>query len=250
MTSNKKNFTYGLRATMEVITSGKAIDKVLIRSGLKGELFQELFALIRSHQVPFQHVPGKKLDRITKKNHQGVIAFLSPVEFYRIEDLLPGIFERGQTPFLMVLDGLTDVRNFGAILRTAECAGVDGVLIPSRSFARISEDAAKTSAGALYRLPICRTPNLEKSVDYMRNSGVQMVGVTEKTDHLYYDIDFKRPTALVMGAEDKGISPGLLSKLDHRAKIPINGEIESLNVSVAAGVMIYEVVRQRTPTSA
>jgi len=250
MTSNRKDFTYGLRATMEAITSGQAIDKVLIKSGLRGELFQELFALIRDRELPFQHVPSKKLDRITKKNHQGVIAFLSPVEFYRLEDLLPGIFERGQTPFLLVLDGLTDVRNFGAILRTAECAGVDGVVIPSRNFARISEDTAKTSVGALYRIPICRTRDLAVSVDYLKNSGIQAVGVTEKTDHLYYDIDFHRPTALVMGAEDKGISPGLLHLLDHRAKIPMSGEIESLNVSVAAGVMIYEVVRQRTTPSA
>lgn len=250
MTSNGKNFTYGLRATMEAITSGKAIDKVLIRKGLKGELFQELFSMIRKREVPFQHVPSEKLERITKKNHQGVIAFLSPVEFYRIEEVLPGIFERGQMPFLMVLDGLTDVRNFGAILRTAECAGVNGVVIPSRSFARISEDTAKTSAGALYRIPLCRTHDLGESVDYIQKSGLQAVGVTEKTDHLYYDLDFIRPTALVMGAEDKGISPALLNKLDHRAKIPLAGDIESLNVSVAAGVVIYEVVRQRTSSSA
>lgn len=249
MTSNNKSFTYGLRATMEAITSGKTIDKVLIRKGLKGELFQELFAMIREREVPFQHVPSTKLDRITKKSHQGVIAFLSPVEFYRVADVLPGIFERGQMPFLMVLDGLTDVRNFGAILRTAECAGVNGVVIPSRSFARISEDTAKTSAGALYRIPLCRTPDLGESMDYIKNSGIQAVGVTEKADHLYYDIDFNRPTALVMGAEDKGISPALLHKMDYRAKIPLAGDIESLNVSVAAGVMIYEVVRQRTPTS-
>jgi len=250
MTSNRKNFTYGLRATMEAIASGKAIDKVLIRNGLKGELFQELFAMIREREVPFQHVPAKKLDHVTGKNHQGVIAFLSPVEFYRVEDLLPGIFEQGQTPFFLVLDGLTDVRNFGAILRTAECAGVDGVVIPSGNFARISEDAAKTSAGALYRMPICRTSDLAETVSYMKNSGIQAVGVTEKTHNLYYDIDLKRPTALVMGAEDKGISPGLLNKMDHRARIPLAGEIESLNVSVAAGVMIYEVVRQRTSTPA
>jgi len=230
---------------MEAITSGKSIDKVLMRNGLKGPLFQELFALIREREVPFQFVPAKKLDRITQKNHQGVIAFLAPVDFYRVEDLLPGIFERGDMPFLLVLDGLTDVRNFGAILRTAECAGVNAVLVPSRSFARISEDTAKTSAGALYQIPLCRTPDLGDSIDYLKNSGIQVVGVTEKTDHLYYNIDFNKPTALVLGAEDKGISRPLLNKLDQRAKIPLVGEIESLNVSVAAGVIIYEVVRQR-----
>ena len=245
MTSEKKSFIYGLRTVMEAISSGQPVDKVLIRNQLKGELFQELFASVRGQGIPFQFVPTGKLDGITRKNHQGVIAFLSPVDFCRIEDVLPGLFEQGQNPFLLILDGLTDVRNFGAVLRTAECAGVHAVIIPQKNFARVSEDTAKTSAGALYRIPLCRTPSLEDAAEYIKKSGIQVVGVTEKSQTDYYDVEMKNPTALVMGAEDRGISPGLMQKANFLARIPLDGEIDSLNVSVAAGILIYEVVRQR-----
>jgi 23S rRNA (guanosine2251-2'-O)-methyltransferase len=245
MTEKKKDFIYGLRAAMEAVASGQPVDKILIRKGLKGELFQEFFSLVRQHGLPFQFVPSQKLDRITRKNHQGVVVFLSPVEFCSVESLVPMLFERGRSPFLLLLDGLTDVRNFGAILRTAECAGVDGVVIPAGNFARVGEDTARTSSGALYRIPVCRAASLKEAVKYLANSGVQATGVTEKTDRLYYDIDFTGPSALVMGSEDKGITPSLLEQLDHHARIPLAGEIESLNVSVAAGIMAYEVVRQR-----
>lgn len=230
---------------MEALSSGQPVDKVLIRTGLKGELFQEFFAAVRESGIPFQFVPTGKLDRVTRKNHQGVIAFLSPVDFYRMEDVLPGLFEQGKNPFLLILDGLTDVRNFGAILRTAECAGVHAVIIPQKNFARVSEDTAKTSAGALYRIPLCRTASLENAVDYIKKSGIQVIGVTEKTQTDYDDLEMANPTALVMGSEDRGISPGLMQKANFLARIPLAGEIESLNVSVAAGIMIYEVVRQR-----
>jgi 23S rRNA (guanosine2251-2'-O)-methyltransferase len=245
MASEKKSFTYGIRPVMEAIAAGQPIDKVLIRNGLKGEFFQEFFAAVRQQGIPFQFVPPGKLDRITRKNHQGVIAFLSPVDFYRIEEVLPGLFEQGKNPFLLILDGVTDVRNFGAILRTAECAGVQGVIIPQKNFARVSEDTAKTSAGALYRIPLCRATSLEDAIEYLKKSGIQVIGVTEKTQTDYYQLDMSNPTALVMGSEDRGISPALMQKVHFLARIPLAGEIESLNVSVAAGIMIYEAVRQR-----
>ena len=245
MASEKKSFIYGIRPVLEALSAGQSIDKVLIRNGLKGELFQEFFAAVRQHEIPFQFVPPGKLDSITRKNHQGIIAFLSPVEFYKIEDVLPGLFEQGKNPFLLILDGVTDVRNFGAILRTAECAGVQAVIIPQKNFARVSEDTVKTSAGALYRIPLCRTTSLEDAVEYLKKSGIQVIGITEKTQTDYYELEMINPTALVMGAEDRGISPGLMQKANFLARIPLAGEIESLNVSVAAGIMIYEVVRQR-----
>jgi len=244
-TGGQKSFIYGLRAIMEAMDSGTPIDKILIRKGLKGALFQEFFDQVRTLQVPFQYVPARKLDGITRKNHQGVVAFLSPITFGRIEDLLPGLYESGKTPFLLLLDGLTDVRNFGAILRTAECAGVDGVVIPTRNFARINEDAAKTSAGALYRIPVCRAAKMASAIEYIRQSGVKVVGVTEKTQHYYDQVVFDGPVALVLGSEDAGISPAIMDQLDAKVRIPLAGEIESLNVSVAAGVVAYEVVRQR-----
>jgi 23S rRNA (guanosine2251-2'-O)-methyltransferase len=245
MAPDKKSFIYGIRAVKEAIESGRYIDKVLIRDNLKNELFRELFSVIREYAITYQFVPQQKLDKITAKNHQGVIAFLSPIEFQNIGDILPGLFEKGRVPFVLLLDGLTDVRNFGAIVRTAECAGVDAIVISQKHFARISEDAVKTSGGALYKIPVCRSPDMLSTIELIQNSGIQVIAVTEKTDQYYFDVDLRNPTALVMGSEDKGISRNLLNKLDIAVKIPMKGRIESLNVSVAAGIVMYEVVRQR-----
>jgi 23S rRNA (guanosine2251-2'-O)-methyltransferase len=242
---NKDNFISGFHSVLETLDSGKTIDKILFRKGLKSEQFHELFQLIRERGIPYQFVPQQKLDRITRKNHQGVIAFISPIAFQNVEDILPGLFEAGKNPLLMILDRITDVRNFGAIARTAECAGVDAILVPARNSASINHDAIKTSAGALLKIPVCRTDNLTDSAKYIQNSGIQLVGATEKSEAAYYQIDYSQPTAIIMGAEDKGISDELLKLCNFTAKIPISGEIDSLNVSVAAGIIMYEAVKQR-----
>ncbi|MEN6457238.1 MAG: 23S rRNA (guanosine(2251)-2'-O)-methyltransferase RlmB [Prolixibacteraceae bacterium] len=236
---------FGIRAVIEAIKSGKDIDKVLLKKGPGGELYQEVFELIRKHQISFQFVPVEKINKITRKNHQGVIAFISPVTFYDIENYLPILFEQGKNPFIMVLDEITDVRNFGAIVRTAECAGVDAVLIPEKGAARINADAVKTSAGALHLVPVCRTPDLRKTVLFLQQSGLRLIAATEKSSSDYTRGHYAGPVTIVMGSEENGIDPQILALADERVKIPILGQIQSLNVSVAAGLLAYEVVRQR-----
>ena len=241
----KSNFIFGTRTAIEAILAGKEVDKIFIQKGLNNELFAELRKLITDGNIPHQFVPIEKLDRITGKNHQGVICFLSEITFYNIENLLPGIYEKGAVPLLLILDKVTDVRNFGAICRTAECSGVNAIIIPSRGSAQINADAVKTSAGALQLIPVCREENLKNTIIFLKESGVQIVACTEKTDDYYYSLDFTQPTAIIMGSEEDGISGEYLKLCDHKAKIPLLGEIQSLNVSVACGVLLYEVVKQR-----
>ena len=241
----KSNFIFGTRTAIEAIRAGKEVDKIFIQKGLNNELFAELRKLITDGNIPHQFVPIEKLDRITGKNHQGVICFLSEITFYNIENLLPGIYEKGAVPLLLILDKVTDVRNFGAICRTAECSGVNAIIIPSRGSAQINADAVKTSAGALQLIPVCREENLKNTIIFLKESGVQIVACTEKTDDYYYSLDFTQPTAIIMGSEEDGISGEYLKLCDHKAKIPLLGEIQSLNVSVACGVLLYEVVKQR-----
>ncbi len=241
----KSNFIFGTRTAIEAIRAGKEVDKIFIQKGLNNELFAELRKLITDGNIPHQFVPIEKLDRITGKNHQGVICFLSEITFYNIENLLPGIYEKGTVPLLLILDKVTDVRNFGAICRTAECSGVNAIIIPTRGSAQINADAVKTSAGALQLIPVCREDNLKNTIIFLKESGVQIVACTEKTDDDYYSLDFTQPTAIIMGSEEDGISGEYLKLCDHKAKIPLLGEIQSLNVSVACGVLLYEVVKQR-----
>ncbi len=243
-----EDFIYGTRTVMEAILSGRSIDKVLIRNGLSNELSAELYRLIRERQVSFQVVPLEKINRITRRNHQGVVALMAPVDFLRIEEVLPLVFERGEDPFLLVLDQVTDVRNFGAIMRTAVCAGVHAVVIPEKGSARIGEDAMKTSAGALNHLLLCRTGSLSSALGYIRDSGLRVVAATEKSSLVYSSANMSGPLALILGSEEKGISRSLLEKADFLVKIPLSGKIESLNVSAAAAVILYEVVRQRGTT--
>ena len=240
-----EDFIFGTRVVIEAVRAGRSIDKVLIRNGLSNELFGELYQIIKDYQIPFQYVPAEKLDRVTRKNHQGIIALLSPVEFFRLEDLLPEIYEKGEDPLLLILDQVTDVRNFGAIVRSCECAGVHGVIIPDKGTARIGEDAMKTSAGALHLVPVCRTSNLSSVLDLLQTSGVRVIAATEKAEKTYTQTQMKGPLAIIMGSEESGISPVLIRKADELAKIPVLGKIGSLNVSVAASLMIYEAVRQR-----
>lgn len=239
------NLIFGTRAVIEALKAGKDIEKILLQKGLSNELYNQLRQALHGQTVPLQFVPPEKLRRITDKNHQGVVAYLTEITYYKAEDLLPAVFESGKTPLILLLDRVTDVRNFGAIARSAECAGVDFIIIPSRGAAQINGDAIKTSAGALHRMKVCREDNLKKTLDFLKESGLQIVACHEKTDKLIYDADFKQPTAIIMGNEESGISSEYIKRSDVQVKIPMNGEIASLNVSVATGIVLYEVMRQR-----
>ena len=233
---------FGIRAVEEAIDAGKEIDKILIKKGLHGELFRGFFKKVQERKVPFRFVPVEKLNRITKKNHQGVIAFISPVVYHNIEQIIPALYEEGKEPFILVLDGITDVRNFGAIARTAECAGVNAIVIPANGSVSVNADAIKTSAGALHLIPVCRVSNLADTVRYLKESGIMIVAATEKGADEYTSPDYSGPKCLVMGAEDTGISREILEIADVYSKIPVKGTIKSLNVSVATGIMLYEML--------
>lgn len=243
---SKSDYIFGIRAVIEAIDSGKSIDKVLVRKDLGGELAHELLAKIKEYGVLMQRVPQERLNRITMKNHQGVIAMISPVTYHKLENLLPSLYEEGKTPFIVLLDGLTDTRNFGAIGRTCDCAGVDGIVIPERNSVSVTPDAVKTSAGGLFYVPVCRERDIVSAVKLLKESGVKVVAASEKGACDYTELDMTVPVAIVMGSEDVGISQEVLRLCDEIATIPMLGNIGSLNVSVAAGVLIYDVVRQRT----
>ncbi len=239
------NYIFGIRTVIEAINADKNISKLLIKTNSKSELISELLLLVAQKNIPYQYVPEAKINSLTRKNHQGVLAFISPIEFYSIEDIVPSLFENSINPFILVLDQLTDIRNFGAIVRTAECAGVNAIVIPQKGAASINADAVKTSAGALHVIPVCREKNLIKTVKFLKDSGIQVIAVTEKSEKLYTQSDYTGPVALVLGAEDSGIDPEILRISHEFAKIPVFGKIASLNVSVAAGILMYECIRQR-----
>lgn len=240
-----KDYIFGIRPVMEAVEAGKEIDKVFVKKDLHGELSAELLALLRQHNIMVQRVPVERLNRITRKNHQGVIAMMSAVTYQSLDDIVPMLYEEGRLPFLVALDGITDVRNFGAIARTAECCGADALVIPRRGSVSVGGDAVKTSAGALNFLPVTREYNLAGALRFLRNSGYCCVAVSEKATMNYTEADFTKPTVLVMGAEDTGITEDVMACCDTHVAIPMFGHIGSLNVSVAAGVLMYEVVRQR-----
>lgn len=239
------DYIFGLHPVLEAIQAGRTIDKIFLKKDLHGDLAIRLTHLAKDHDIPVQRVPVERLNKITRKNHQGVIAQTSAVAYHRLGDIVPQLFEDGVLPFVLVLDGLTDVRNFGAIARTAECCGVNAIVIPTKGSVSVGADAVKTSAGALLHVPVCREHSLAAAVRYLKDSGYQIVCATEKSSENYTLANYTTPVALVMGAEDIGISPEVLKLADTRAAIPMFGNIGSLNVSVAAGVMMYEVVRQR-----
>lgn len=237
---------YGLRAVSEAIAAGKEIDRLFVQEGLQNNLFNDLRRLCREHDVHFSMVPVYKLNKLAPgKNHQGVVGFLSTITYHEIETLLPAVFESGKTPLVLILDRITDVRNFGAIARSAECAGVDAIIIPSRGSAQVNGDAIKTSAGALHKIPVCREDNLKNTIDYLKNSGLAIVSCTEKGSVPVYTADLKGPVAIIMGSEEDGVSGEYLKRSDQRVLIPMKGEISSLNVSVATGIILFEVLRQR-----
>ncbi|MEK6154431.1 23S rRNA (guanosine(2251)-2'-O)-methyltransferase RlmB [Flavobacteriaceae bacterium 3-367] len=237
---------YGIRAVMEAIGSNEPIDKIFMQKGLKGDLSRELEKLVRKKDISVSYVPLEKLNKLTQNNHQGVVAKVSPISFHNFEALVENVVANKKHPLFLLLDQISDVRNFGAIIRTAECTGVDGIIIQKKGSAPVTSDTIKTSAGAAFKVPIAKVDHIKDAVFYLQASGVKVVAATEKTKNTVYELSFSQPVAIVMGSEDIGISPSVLKASDYTAKLPILGDIASLNVSVACGVFLYEVVRQRT----
>jgi 23S rRNA (guanosine2251-2'-O)-methyltransferase len=241
----QQNLIYGIHPVLQALEAGKNLDKIFIQNGLKGDLINELKHAIHDRKLFINYVPKDKLDRITNNNHQGVIAFSTEIEYADIEQLVPAIYERSETPLILICDGVTDVRNFGAIARSAYCAGAHAIIIGSQSAAPVNEDAIKTSAGALHHIPVCKSLNLKTTLNYLKECGIGIIGCTEKTETMIYDVDLAQPVAIIMGSEDKGISPSIRSLIDTNAAIPVSGNVGSLNVSVAAGIILFEAIRQR-----
>src|SRR5258706_2096780 len=242
---DKKEMVFGTRAVMEAINAGREIEKIYIQAGLNNDLIRELINSAQAHKVPLSFIPQQKLNSLSSKNHQGVICQLSIVQCGPLETIIDRCYEQGRERFFLILDRITDVRNFGAIARTVECAGLDGIIIGEKGNAPISADAMKTSAGALNHLPVCRVKDMTKTFRLLKDNGIQVVACTEKAEKTLYEVELNSPLAIVMGSEEDGISPEMLKAADHLAKIPMKGQIGSLNVSVAAGVAIYEAVRQK-----
>jgi 23S rRNA (guanosine2251-2'-O)-methyltransferase len=241
----EKDCIFGLRPVIEAIKAGKQIDRLLIRQGLQGAVYHELMTLVKTNNIVYQIVPVERIELVTRKNHQGVLAWLSVIEYQSIANLLPMIFEKGEDPFIIALDGVSDVRNFGAVVRTAECLGVHAIIIPEKGSARVTADAVKTSAGALHSFPVCREKSIVRAIEYLKDSGLKIACATEKSGQLASVASLTGPLVLILGSEDKGISRELISLADSQVRIPMTGTIESLNVSVSAGILIYEVMRQR-----
>lgn len=237
---------YGIRPVMEAIHAGKEVDRLFICRGSNGELMSELKELLREKNIPYTEVPIEKLHRITRNNHQDVVCYVSSITYQSITDIVPYVFEKGEVPLILILDRITDVRNFGAIARTAECSGVHAIVIPGRGAAQVTADAIKTSAGALSKIPVCREANLRRTVEFLQESGIRVVAATEKGTENYFTADFSGPLAIIMGSEEDGVSNELLRSADDLLKIPLSGVISSLNVSVACGVVLYEAIRQRS----
>ncbi len=236
---------FGIRAVLEAIHNGETIDKIFVQKGLSGQLFQELQQKTKSGDYNISYVPVEKLNKLVKGNHQGVVAKISPIAFSDLEEVVEKALSKGTAPLFLMLDQIDDVRNFGAIIRTAECCGVDGIIIPKKVGAPVTADTVKTSAGAIFNIPLIKVDHIKDAIYYMQASGIKVVAATEKTDTLLYNADLSQPVALIMGNEGKGISDSVLKLADEKAKLPMLGSIGSLNVSVACGAFLYEVVRQR-----
>ena len=242
---NKETKLYGIRSVLEAIEANKSLEKIFLQKGLKGDLYFKLENKIKEKNLSFSYVPVEKLNRLTINNHQGVVATISPISFFDLDELVTTVKNNKQNPIFIVLDQLSDVRNFGAIIRTAECTGVDGIIIPKSGSAPINGDTIKTSAGAVFNIPICKVDHIKDAIYYFNTSDIITVAATEKTENSIYDINFKKGCAIIMGSEGKGVSPSVLKIVDTKAKLPMYGKIASLNVSVACGVFLYEIVRQR-----
>lgn len=242
----KEHQIFGIRAIIEAIQAGATIDKVYIQKEASGELMKDLMKVMKRENINFSYVPVEKLNRLTPNNHQGAVATISPISFFDLESLIETVLENGKNPLFLVLDGISDARNFGAIIRTAECTGVNGIIIQKSGSAPVNGDTVKTSAGAVFNIPICKVDHIKDAIFLLQASGISTVAATEKTDQSLYDVTLSGPTAIVMGAEDRGINPSVLKIIDEKAKLPMFGTIGSLNVSVACGAFLYEAVRQRS----
>ena len=242
----KENQIFGIRAVIEAIHAGKEIDKIFVHKEAQGDLMRELMKTLKANNLPFTYVPVEKLNRLTHLNHQGVVATIAPIKFQSLENLVENVLETGKKPLFLILDQLSDARNFGAIIRTAECTGVDGIIISKTGAAPVNGDTVKTSAGAVFNVPICKVDHIKDAVFYLQGSGIKTVAATEKTEDTLYAVDFTEPVAIIMGSEDRGINPSVLKIVDEKAKLPLFGTIGSLNVSVACGAFLYEAVRQRS----
>ena len=243
---DKTELIYGTRAVIEAVRAGKQIEKIYLQTGLHNDLMKELVNVLKEKDVPYSWVPIEKINRLTSKNHQGVVGYLSAVQYASLQSLIDLAYAEGRVPFFLLLDRITDVRNFGAVARTCECAGLDALVIEEKGNAPVTSDAVKTSAGALHHLPVCRVKSLKQAMKDLQENGIQIVACTEKASQALYEVNLSVPTALLLGSEEDGIAPALLGESDAKARIPMKGKIESLNVSVAAGVAIYEVVRQQS----
>lgn len=241
----KQHYLYGMHPVDEAVRQGRKFEKILFKQGLEGDQFRNLLSEVEKRKIPYQFVPAEKMNYLVKGSHQGVIGYMSQIDYVDFETMVENALEKKSNPVFLMLDGVIDVRNFGAIARSAECAGIDGLILPAKGGAAINADAIKTSAGALLRIPTCKVTNLRIPVFYLKEAGFQIVSATEKTEGSLYDVDFSKPTAIVMGSEGTGISNAILSLSDVKARIPMMGEIGSLNVSVACAVVMYECVRQR-----
>ena len=242
----KEHQIFGIRAIIEAITAGKEIDKVFIQSDTQGDLMKDLMSLMKRKSINFSYVPVEKLNRLTPSNHQGAVATISPIGFQDLETLIEKVIESGEKPFFLLLDQLSDARNFGAIIRTAECTGVHGIIVQKQGSAPVNGDTVKTSAGAVFNVPICKVEHIKDAVFLLQACGITTIGATEKTESAIYDVDLNKGIAIIMGSEDRGINPSVLKIIDEKAKLPMFGTIGSLNVSVAAGAFLYEAVRQRS----
>lgn len=240
-----KYYIYGIHPVIEAINSGKNIDKIYIQKGINSPNYKRIQEIIKKYGISYQWVPRERLRILTLKNHQGVFAFISPIEFYNIDKLLPILYKKGKNPLLLVLDKITDIRNFGSIIRTAECGGVDAILIPFKGSTIINSDAIKSSSGALLRIPICKEFNLYKSLLFLKKNGLQLIAATEKSYTTFYEVDFSVPIVFLIGNEQSGIDSSYLSITDRQVKLPMFGNISSMNVSVVCGILIYEVIRSR-----
>ena len=245
MEESKTQYLFGMHPVMEAVKTGKKLEKVLFKQGLEGPQFRELMDLLKIREIPFQFVPVEKLNRSVRGAHQGVLAYMSQIDYVDLEQLVNDALGMSENPVLMILDGVSDVRNLGAIARSLECAGGHGIIVPAKGGAAINAEAIKSSAGALMRIDACKVPNLRVAAYYLKQSGFRLIAATEKVDRKIYDVDMTGPCAIIMGSEGKGISKAMLDLADDKAAIPMAGEISSLNVAAASTVMLYEAVRQR-----
>lgn len=241
----KKQLIYGRHPIEEALLADKKFDKILLQRGLQADVLNNIVELAKEKEVAVQFVPFEKLNRVTRKAHQGVVGFLSLVTYYTVEDVLSQVYDKGEVPFFLICDGITDVRNFGAMARTAICTGIHGIIMTQKGSANINGDAMKASAGALHKIPICKVRFLDETIKYLQNNGLQIIASSLQTPHYPKTIDWSIPTALIMGAEDKGVSPKHLRLANQAVKIPIIGDFDSYNVSVATGMILYEAMQQR-----